>query len=364
VIARVSACWLALATVLAAQEAPPLPEWRADDLAALKPAYKASKPAKNAKKGKAADEEKPAEPAVPPLIPGAELLTGERPLEEAGEPISEPMAYVAPAPGEISDEARPPVPESFWGAYFAERPKTFLVDPQKLLSPSAATARLEFLNYHAGDSSIDLFVYLFDGPQEIPGEVRAEELIERCFATGRPAAVVFYYLGAPERAQWMLSPSIAEVISPAEQRRTLQSVIAGAAEKTHPAEQLEAFTLQMSIRLYWMERVMKGGAEAAVETAAPAASVAKEEKDDRKARLLAMARPWAMPAGAGAGGVLLLVLLGVAWKARARYRFPEFDVEPRLGGDHAAGIGAVISFSSPTLPPGRQRELPDYLRRM
>ncbi len=52
------------------------------------------------------------------------------------------------------------------------------------------------------------------------------------------------------------------------------------------------------------------------------------------------------------------------WKVSARFLFPEFEVEPRLGGSHAAGIGAVISFSSAAIPPARQRDqVPDYMRR-
>jgi hypothetical protein len=37
-------------------------------------------------------------------------------------------------------------------------------------------------------------------------------------------------------------------------------------------------------------------------------------------------------------------------------------VPPRMGGAHAAGIGAVISFGSTTQSPSSQRnEVPDYL---
>jgi hypothetical protein len=51
-------------------------------------------------------------------------------------------------------------------------------------------------------------------------------------------------------------------------------------------------------------------------------------------------------------------------KRRARHRFPEFEVEPRLGGAHAAGVGAVISFASAAVTPASQRDqMPDYLRR-
>lgn len=67
---------------------------------------------------------------------------------------------------------------------------------------------------------------------------------------------------------------------------------------------------------------------------------------------------------AGFGGTLVLCSALMWWRRRARFRFPEFEVEPRLGGSHAAGIGAVISFGSAAIPPAMQREqLPDYMRR-
>ena len=65
------------------------------------------------------------------------------------------------------------------------------------------------------------------------------------------------------------------------------------------------------------------------------------------------------------GGLLAVWSLVMCWRSRLRFRFPEFEVEPRLGGGHAAGIGAVISFSSSAVPPARQRDqVPDYMRRM
>ena len=100
------------------------------------------------------------------------------------------------------------IPEQFLAAYFAQKPKEFLVDPQGLLGKKDFNDRLNFLNYHAGDSSIDFFVYIFGGEQEIPGEVRAEETMERLYITGKPAVVVFYFLGAPQRSVIHLSPCL------------------------------------------------------------------------------------------------------------------------------------------------------------
>ena len=331
----------ALTTAAFAQEAT-LPEWDEADRAAVKKGEKGG------------------------FFPGSFLLTDERPWIQADEPQPEPLAVEPPTSEEIAGDRQPvnQVPESFWAAYFAQRPDGFLVDPQKLLKPEEEKARLQFLKDHAADSTVDFYLYVFEGSQSIPGEVRAEELIERCFQSGRPAAVVFYYLGAPERTELRLSPAIADVVSSPEQRRVLQSSVALAIEKSGQVEQLEAFCQQMSIRLYWVERLMKGGPENVVAVTTPVDATAKKTTSERKEKMLALARRWAPQAGMAAGALIVFAMLGSLWKAKRKYRFPEFEVEPRLGGEHGAGIGAVIFFASAALPPGGQREQkPEYLHR-
>jgi hypothetical protein len=275
-----------------------------------------------------------------------------------------------PTAGEISASASKlvDVPETYWPAYFAERPKTFLTDPQDLLSPADKRERLAFLNYHAGDSSIDIFVYVFGGDQEIPGEVRQEELAERLFSEGRPAAIVFYFMGAPDRSVLRLSPSIADKVPIAEQRRALEGPVMQALAKEDPSGQFEAFLMQMSIRIYWIERLTGTGEQRAEAIAASAKVVVAKKKKSKLAELvmphLEKARSYAMPAAMVSGSLLLALVLRFWLKRRALYRFPDFEVEPRLGGAHAAGVGGVISFASATVPPALQRDqLPEYLRR-
>ena len=303
-------------------------------------------------------------------IPGAILLTEDPIPDEPEPPKAEPLNLELPNPEEIANDLKQmtEVAEKFLPAYFAERPKTFLVDPQGLLSPSDYRDRLGFLNYHASDSSIDLYVYVIGGDQEIPSEVREEEMIERCFSGGRSAAIVYYYLGAPQRSVVYLSPSMTGAISAPEQRRALESSVMQAFEKTNPSEQFERFLVQMSIRIYWMERKLGGESvsadESLVMNAAPASPAVVDRKAGKMLWLRDLAIQFAMPAA-----ILLAVFLTAFgfnhWlRLRARYRFPEFNVEPRLGGDHAAGVGAVISFATATLPPASQRDqVPDYLRR-
>ncbi|MGD9419900.1 MAG: hypothetical protein Q7R22_013260 [Verrucomicrobiota bacterium JB025] len=311
-------------------------------------------------------------------VAGALLLTDEPVPEEEQEEADAGAGAVEldvaqPTAEEIADSEAPTneIPEEYWPEYFNERPEQFLVDPQGLLSSVDYRDRLEFLNYHAGDSPIDLFVYLFKGDQEIPGEVREEELIEKFYSQGRPSAVVYYFMGAPQRSVIYLTPSLTDVVSAAEQRRALESSVMQAFEKVDQVEQIEAFLVQMSIRIYWMERMLDGGLsaegdEAFVAVADPEAAGGKDADEPAES---AMPGEWIKRYSVLAMVVVASLACGlgaVAWiRSRARFRFPEFDVEPRLGGAHAAGIGAVISFASASVPPASQRDqVPDYLRRM
>ncbi len=295
-------------------------------------------------------------------IPGAILLA-----DDAEELAAEPLALEPPLPGEIAADPVPmvEVAEKFLPAYFAERPKNFLVDPQDLLGSADFRDRLGFLNYHASDSTIDLFVYVFGGDQEIPSEVRHEELVERCFATGRPAAVVYYFLGAPQRSVVYLSPAIAGSIPAAESRRALESSVMQAFERSKPSEQFEKFLVQMSIRIYWMERMLAG--EPAGDISQLTTSIGAGHGTAKSAKfvwLQALAGRFAFPAAVLLGALVAAIGFSRWLRLRGRYRFPEFEVEPRLGGAHAAGVGAVISFASAAIPPASQRDqVPDYLRR-
>ena len=261
------------------------------------------------------------------------------------------------------------IPEKFRPAYFSERPGKFLIDPQKLLDATEYRKRLAFLNDHATDSSIDLFVYVFTGDQDIPGEVRADYLIEKFFVQERPAVVLFYFMGAPQRSSIHLSPTILAHVPPIDRLHALESSIMKASEKQGAAAQFEAFLVQISIHVCLMEQMM-GGSSASDRQASLSEHLAQTEQKKKHGLLARLQpiidriKPFMIPASALAGA--LIVLWGVITFARRRsiYQFPEFDVEPRLGGAHAAGVGAVISFASSALPPTSQRDQTrDYLRR-
>jgi hypothetical protein len=319
-----------------------------------------------------------AEPPLPSWKPGEKKA-----FEEAGGVLHSFILADEPAPEETKLDVEKPtaeevtkdpvrtdeIPEQFLAAYFAQKPQEFLIDPQGLLASKDYRDRLNFLNYHAGDSSIDFFVYVFGSEQEIPGEVRAEETMERHFMTGKPAVVVFYFLGAPQRSVIHLSPSLTEGVPAAEQRRALQSSVMSAFGKLNFTDQFEAFSVQMSIRIYWMERMLRGAPgpeESQMEEprAVPAKPVEPKLLDQWRDKVVLWFEQW-WGIGALVAGLAMIGSAFLAWmRARVRWMFPEFEVEPRLGGPHGAGVGAVISFASAAVPPASQKDqVPDYLRR-
>ena len=292
----------------------------------------------------------PAATDVGPTVVGHESPTRTEPLDIA--PPSAADLAAAPAGEEL--------PGKFWSAYFGERPRAFLLDPQGLLNAGDFRDRLAFLKEHAADSRIDLFVFLFKGNQELPGQVRAEELSERYFSSGRPAALVFYHVGAPRQSQMYLSPSLTDVVSATDQRRSLDSAIMLACAKSEPAAQLAAFLDQLSMHIYQMDRML-GGAASARDAAGDAGK--KDKNSGKKPSILEKLRPlwektaaYRIPAAAAISVLVAVALVTVFLRRRIRYRLPVVNVEPRLGGDHAAGVGAVISFASATVSPASQRE--------
>ncbi len=333
--------WLCGSAIFANVE-PPLPEWDAKDRASM---------------------------LEDGWMAGGSLLTYEA-LPEEVKAEETPLAVEEPtqaelAEAEVEDNT---VGEEYLAAYFEEKPQGYLVDPQSLLGTKEKHDLEAFLDYHASDSSIDMYIYVFGGDQQIPGDVREEEVVERLYSVGKPALVTYYYLGAPQRSEIYLSPVITEAVSAAEQRRALKSSVVQAFSSVNLADQLEAFLVQMSIRIYWMERMAEGTAAGTRESIPDGAEARAFHKREKEAEEAVALPGWMRLAGGVFAALCGALILGWSclmwWKHRARFRFPDFEVEPRLGGSHAAGIGAVISFSSTAVPPARQRaQVPDYMRR-
>ena len=305
-------------------------------------------------------------------VPGSSIMGSvalERLFSENRDPIEfEPELMEIPE--EVPEEWPTTIEESFFFSYFGSPPANYLVDPQKLLTTQERRDREGFLAYHARDSGIDVYLYLFDAKQEIPDGESIEQVMAEHLKGRGHCVVVFYFLGIPEKTQMAMSPVIMETIPTEVRQNALVRSVEEALDRTESVAQIESFTVQLSIRLYWMEKELG-------DVTQPEASVlhplGAEEIPEEKVSSYSWAALTSSPRfQLAASGIAILVITVVTafigkWFAERKriYVFPESEGNLLLQAPHAAGVGAVIAYASPSLPPAVQRdEVPDYLQRM
>lgn len=253
------------------------------------------------------------------------------------------------------DVAGVAIPADAWPIYFGEEAGSDLVDPQGLLNSRERKERMEFLEYHADDSKIRLEVLIFDRDQRFPEDLDA--LVAPRLSGGEPTALLLYRMGEPERSELRFSVDLIDEVPRTEVGRLVGQAARAAEEEAGALDQFKEFCMQVSIRLYWIERSLGWIDESAGTSPAPIPETS--EKVSRSELIKEAFRgAW------DAGGLPLLVALSalvsfsiLRWviRSRRRYRFPTFETDPRLGGAHGAGIGAVISFGSTTQSPSAQK---------
>lgn len=307
------------------------------------------------------------------VIPGSSLMgrvarerlfSGEEGPLELNQAVEE--GPIGPDPEE---EWPTTIAENFHSAYFREAPSGFLMDPQRLLTPQEKRDREGFFNYHAKDSSIDIYFYLFDTRQQLPEGESPERVMSEHLQQLGPCLVVFYYLGMPERTKMVFSPLVERLADEEEKRNVLVRSVEEALDRSEEVAQIESFSVQLSIRLYWIEKELGDLAEKQSNLMHPLLEVeviaTKEENF--------IVRMWNSPRMRTIFGALLILSLAAAggffakWFAERKriYVFPESEGALLLEAPHAAGVGALIAYDSPSLPPSLQRDdVPDYLQRM
>ncbi|MGC6426452.1 MAG: hypothetical protein ACON5H_05575 [Akkermansiaceae bacterium] len=278
----------------------------------------------------------------------------------------------------ISGEETDVSPEQEWpntitendlSAYFRKPPTGFLMDPQNLLTPQEKRDREGVFSYHAKDSAIDIYFYLFDTKQELPEGESPERVMKEFLQDLGPSVVVFYYLGMPERTQIVFSPLVERMVSDEEQRMALMRSVEEALDRTGEVAQVESFSVQLSIWLYRIEKELGGLEKTKSSLIHPLSEVeiVESQKDGLLVRMWNSRR--ARSIAGGMGLLFFAAACGILakWFADRKriYVFPESKGELLLDAPHAAGVGALITYESPSLPPSRQRDdVPDYLQRM
>ena len=309
------------------------------------------------------------------IIPGSTIF-GDIALERLLSGKMDPIV-VDPKVREIPEEEVQPeehtttIEDQFLSTYFHNAPETYLVDPQDLLSNYEKQEREKFLNFHADNYGLDLYLYLFDTNQEVPVGESSLGIILDHFEQKGPAAVVFYYLGDPARAELRFTEDLAGIVSLGDKRDLRKLSIEEAMENEEPLAQLEAFSKHLSQRLYWLERDL--AEQGVLEEQKNANSQAGNGDDEASVVMLLWGdfksdtrSYYAVMGSLGfAGGLGLFILMRYLIDRKRVFVFPDAQGNPLLGAPHAPGVGSVLSYANRAEPPSLQRNnFPDYLRRL
>lgn len=234
------------------------------------------------------------------------------------------------------------VPAEFRAAYFNERPRNFLSDPQRLLTEQKTNDLRRFLEYHEGESKIAIYVLVFGGRQELPAGMTLRDLYHEWFI-GDDVVLTAYFLGEPKRSRLEFGDETMAMLGAETVSEALEHCIEEARGAQNPFNQLERFCIELSIRLYWIEKNngMSGGQTAAAEA----------QPDEVAAPPTAAGSRVDLRDIAFYGLCLAAMLAGAGWFLWRRFRatdrtfiFPDFEITPRLSAPHSGGAHAVMFF--------------------
>lgn len=247
-------------------------------------------------------------------------------------------------------------------ATFATPPSAYLRDAQNLLGMQERDDLMGFLAYHAKEAQMPIYLYIFDGLQEVPERYSLHTIAQNYFFREQHCAVVFYFVGNPARAQLIFSGTKEPRISLKKTIDVLQICKAQALEKSEFHDQLEGFLIELSVRIYWMEKNVK--------------DTQKKEKMPflffKKPHQVPLSAYWekrtvCLWCGVLIGMCLLTCLLFALlwWQRNKPRKLLLVSMKKRLGLDYGASSSLLLSFGDPHRPPEAQREsFPDYLSKL
>ncbi len=265
---------------------------------------------------------------------------------------------------EVYAHELPPVEGDLRQRYFGARPETHLVDPQHLLTEQKSHDVQRFLEYHADEAEFDICLMLFGGTQEVPADVSLQRVHDQWFGA-EPVVTVAYFLEHPERSQVIYGETVRGRLAAAVFEQIFQSCVREAQVAETAYDQVERFAIELSIRLYWLAKLIERQAAGETiastheelsrpewqEMATPGQSTAARESRDSRTDVVGeklRALPWL---GLGLGAAFLSGLLGTGWwwwrrdsLAAKPVLFPDLEMPSRLGGTYSGGGYVGISF--------------------
>ena len=259
-------------------------------------------------------------------------------------------------------EPLPPLEGELADLYFAHAPIDYLVDPQRLLTEQKSNDIMRFLEFHADESKIRIFVLAIGENQTLPEGVDLQELHREWFSDD-PAVVMLYYREKPEMTELFFNESIRDSLPKSVFDRIRQNCLREGAVADFAPDQVEKMAIELSIQLYWLSRLLES--EAKGETPLASASGVHEMMAsadapellreyapgifiDESGRMISLVLTFVFVLGGlaavGSFGWILMWWRGREGVSGEPLLFPEFRMARRLGGEFCGGGFVGMSF--------------------
>lgn len=223
----------------------------------------------------------------------------------------------------------------------------YLIDPSHQL-PEVVRDDLErFLESHARDARVSLYLMVLPADQKLPANVNLARVAQGSLLR-KDSCLAVCPLGEPWRLRLFMSSSIRDQVPTAELSQVIDDAIRGAMQTVDGEEQMHRLLIRLSIRLFWLEPGLDT-ATPLVETIAKAIPAKAESTalleikatDESTPRLL----PWSVATWLAA--LFLVSVLGW-WMVQRwhRYKLRHYEwvlpdppaVRPRFDCPHGAAV--------------------------
>ncbi len=269
-------------------------------------------------------------------------------------------------PEEVVDEQAyeplPPLEGELAKLYFSQAPTELLIDPQHLLTEQKSNDIMRFLEFQAEESKIRIYVMVIGENQKLPEGVDLHALHQKWFDDS-PVVLMLYYRERPEMTELVFNDSIRNSLPETVFERIRQTTLRQGSVTDLAPDQVEKMTIELSIQLYWMGRLM----EQEKETGKGIASTGKASEMAPSSDAPEFLREYAPGIFLDESGKVFSIILtgifilgGLAalgcigwilmwWRTREGLSgepllFPEFRIDRRLGGEFCGGSFVSMSF--------------------
>lgn len=302
--------------------------------------------------------------------PGATQFYGPAGAEGAGDPAMQRVrenpdgTFVVPQEvvEEEAYEPLPPLEGELADLYFAHAPVEFLIDPQRLLTEQKSNDIMRFLEFHAEESKIRIYVMAIGENQKLPEGVDLQALHQKWFSDD-PAVIMLYYREKPDLTELVFNESIRNSLPKSVFDRILQNCLREGAVADLAPDQVEKMAIELSIQLYWLSRLMEkeNPADSLLVTASSVHEMMASEDApellreyapgifiDETSKVVSMIVTLVVVLG----GLAMIGCIGwvvMWWRGRESLSgepllFPEFALPRRLGGEYCGGGFVGMSF--------------------